>query len=191
MLAPPPAVKPRPEAKKNAAAAPFPKAAKANQPKAEAVPPAPVSGEADAPKDGAGNLPLIKRRFAAENSTPNSKVRVEDVKYVPRVMGPLEEIKYLDITNFRRLASEPAKIIEKIKDKINLLGEAGYEKKFSGIKAWRQSPVYALYLEIGNLSISENKPIDVIIEEKKIRGEEYLTGAEFEAIMDLNKDLRF
>jgi hypothetical protein len=46
-------------------------------------------------------------------------------------------------------------------------------------------------LAIGQKSISENKPIDVIIEEKKNSGEDYLTLDELKSIMDLNKELRF
>jgi len=73
----------------------------------------------------------------------------------------------------------------------NLLEEEDYAKKLEGIKLWRRSPINKLYLEIGSLSISENKPVDVIIEERKLNNQEYLTADEFNAIMDLNKSLRF
>jgi hypothetical protein len=136
-------------------------------------------------------MPLIKRRFEAENLSQSPKVKIEDVKYVPRVMGPLDEIKYMDLINFRRLDREPSKSAEKIKNKIHLLEEEDYGKKLEGIKFWRLSPINKLYLEIGRLSISENKPIDVIIEERKMAGVDYLTADEFKVIMDLNKSLRF
>jgi hypothetical protein len=51
--------------------------------------------------------------------------------------------------------------------------------------------VNRLYLSIGEKSISENKPIDVIIEEKRNKGEDYLTLDELKSVMDLNKRLRF
>lgn len=143
-----------------------------------------------APEESA-RLPLIRRRFEAENLSQSQKVKVEDVKYVPRVMGPLDEIKYMDLINFRRLSKEPAQAAEKIRSKINLLEEESYAKKLEGIKAWRSSPINKFYLEIGHLSISGNKPINVIIEERKKAGQEYLMANEFEAIMDLNKSLRF
>ena len=130
--------------------------------------------------------PLI--RLAVE---PESKVRVEDVKFVPRVMGPIDELKFLELTNWRRLDKEPVKIAEKIKEKIKLLEEESYAKRLEGIKAWRLSPVNRLYLAMGQASISNNQPVDVIIEERKKQGEEYLTSQEFEAIMDLNRELRF
>ncbi|MDO8667767.1 MAG: hypothetical protein Q7K35_01560 [bacterium] len=136
-------------------------------------------------------LPLIRRRFEAENLNQSQKVKVEDVKYIPRVMSPLDEIRYLNLINFRRLDKDPLKGIDKIKSKINLLEEEGYSKRLEGIKFWRLSPLNKLYLEIGHLSIGENKPVDVIIEERKIKNLDYLTEAEFQAVMDLNKSLRF
>jgi len=150
------------------------------------APPKPV-----APPAAAGQMPLIKRRFEAENLSQSTKARIEDVKFVPKVMGPIDEIKYLDLTAFRRLGGDPFKTAEKIKSKLALLEEESYGKRLEGIKAWRLSPIFKLYLALGGLSISANKPIDVIIEERKLAGGEYLTADEFRAIMDLNKNLRF
>jgi len=144
-----------------------------------------------APKIDSSPMPLIKRRFEAENLNQSPKVKIEDVKYVPRVMGPLDEIKYMDLINFRRLDRDPLRSAEKIKNKISLLEEEDYSKRLEGIKFWRLSPINKLYLEIGRLSISENKPVDVIIEERKMGGADYLTADEFKVIMDLNKSLRF
>lgn len=165
-------------------------AAAKNAPKAKEKTPLPPKKTSQT-ETGPSNLPLIKRRFEAENLSQNQKVKVEDVKYVPRVMGPLDELKYLDLIGFRRLEKDPFKSADKIKSKINLLAEENYGKKLEGIKLWRLSPVNKLYLEIGRFSISENKPVDVIIEERKMAGADHLTEEEFKAIMDLNKDLRF
>lgn len=137
------------------------------------------------------DLPLIKRRFAAENSNQGQKPKLEDVKYMPRVMGPLDEIKYLDLINFRRLDKDPFQAARKIKNKINLLAEESYGQRLEAIKLWRSSPLNKIYLNVGHLSISENRPVDVIIKESQDKKKETLTPEEFEAIMDLNKSLRF
>lgn len=147
--------------------------------------------ELAAPVKTAVRPPLLQRRFEAENLTPSPRVKIEDVKFVPRVMSPLDEIKYMDLLNFRRLDKEAVRAAEKIKNKISLLEEEGYDKRLEAVKLWRYSPLNKLYLQIGQASIGENKPIDVIIEEKKKRREEYLTAEEFAAVMDLNKSLRF
>jgi len=154
-----------------------------------ASPASPAGGPEVAPL--AAQMPLIKRRFEAENLSQSPKAKLQDVKYVPKVMGPLDEIKYLDLISFRRLDRDAARSADKIKSKIDLLAEENYAKKLEGVKCWRLSPLNKQYLEIGQLSIGSGKPIDVIIEEKKLRGEDCLTEEEFKVIMDLNKSLRF
>ncbi|MCK4554441.1 hypothetical protein KAU19_05810, partial [Candidatus Parcubacteria bacterium] len=85
------------------------------------------------------------------------KIKMEDVKakfiralgrdrgsgaeFRPKVMGPIDELKYMDLISFRRLDQNLVKIVEKIKEKINLLEEEDYAKRLKGIKAWRTSPV--------------------------------------------------
>ncbi|KKR32311.1 MAG: hypothetical protein UT64_C0037G0010 [Candidatus Falkowbacteria bacterium GW2011_GWF2_39_8] len=120
-----------------------------------------------------------------------TKIKIEDVKISPKIMGPIEELKYLDLVNFRRLDPEPARACQRILDKIKLLEQEQYSKRLEGIKAWRLNPVNQLYLNIGELAISENKPVDIIIEEKRSAGQDYLNSDEFEAIMNLNKQMRF
>lgn len=124
-------------------------------------------------------------------TTLDNKIKMEDVKFAPRIMSPLDELKYLNLINFRRLGLDEKKIIEKIKEKINLLEGESYAKRLGGIKAWRSSFVNKIYLDMGRDSISNNKPINVIIEERKKKNKDFLTVLEFEAISDLNKSLRF
>lgn len=118
------------------------------------------------------------------------KVKMDDIKFEPRTMGPIDELRYMNLINFRRLDKNPLRATEKIKEKINLLEEE-YSKKLEGIKAWRLSPLNKLYLEMGSLSISAGKPIGAVIEERKTAGKDFLNNQEFEAIIKLNKDLRF
>jgi 2-oxo-4-hydroxy-4-carboxy--5-ureidoimidazoline (OHCU) decarboxylase len=48
-----------------------------------------------------------------------------------------------------------------------------------------------LYLNLGQDSIVLKKPVSVVVEERKSAGLEYLTNDEFNAIMALNKELRY
>jgi len=146
--------------------------------------PAPINYEAK-------KIITAKPQFRSPNEA-SGKTRMEDVKHIsPKVMNPIDELVYLDLVNFRRLASDPEAQASKVKEKITLLQEEQYSKRADGINAWRQSPVYRLYLAIGQSSISENKPIETIIDERNNRQEDYLSFEEFNAIMDLNKELRF
>lgn len=133
--------------------------------------------------------PLLRRTPPPE--TGGRKVRMEDIRAVPRVMSPVDELKFTDLINFRRLDKDPFKAVLKIKEKISLLEEEGYAKRLEGVRAWRSSAVNRIYLKMGEASIGESKPVDVIIEERKKSGKEYLNVDEFSAVMDLNKDLRF
>ena len=128
---------------------------------------------------------------ADKRTAGNGKKRMEDVKYVPKLLGPIDELRELDLANFRRLGKDASEAAIKIRDKIKFLEEENYSQRLAGIKAWRESPVNGLYLAIGRESISENKPINVIIEARRNAGREYLSSHEFEAVMDLNKELRF
>lgn len=128
---------------------------------------------------------------ARKISEPSGKRRMDDVKKVPKVMSPIDELAYLNLVNFRRLGSTPEEATQKVKQKIELLGEERYSKRLEGIKAWRRSPVNRLYLQIGNESISQAKGIDAIIEEMTKKGENALSVDEFNAVMKLNKEIRF
>lgn len=122
---------------------------------------------------------------------PAGKVRMDDVKYVPRVMSPLDELKYMDLINFRRLDRDPQQAAKRIREKIQLLEEEQYSKKMEGIKCWRASVLYRLYLDMGQQSIMEHLTMEEVIAERKKSGKEYLTIEEVHAVMDLNKELRF
>ncbi|MFA6393902.1 MAG: hypothetical protein WCW25_03465 [Patescibacteria group bacterium] len=130
--------------------------------------------------------------FAPARSGGNGRKKMEDVKFTPKILTPVEELKYLDLSNFRRLyKNSPAEAAGKIMEKIALLEEEEYAKKTAGIKAWRQSPLTRLYLAIGSEAITERKPVVDIIAKRKADNKDFLSEEEIHAIMDLNRELRF
>jgi hypothetical protein len=124
-------------------------------------------------------------------ASPGGKKRMDDVKYKPKLTGPIEELKGLTLVDFRRLGNDPQAASRKVADKIEYLAGESYAKKTAGIKAWRQSPVNRLYLEMGQQSVGEHKKIDSIIEKRQEEGLDTLSKSEFMAIMELNKNLRY
>lgn len=129
---------------------------------------------------------------AANRSIPEyGKKRMQDIKIVPKTMSPIDELRYMDLVSFRRMGENSKIITEKIKQKISFLEEERYSRRIEGIKAWRISPVNRLYLKIGQESIGQNKPISVIIEERRAKGLDCLSQAEIEAVIDLNQSLRY
>lgn len=113
-----------------------------------------------------------------------------DVKYVPKVMGPTEYLKSLTLKEFRQLSKDPREATLRVKDKIDLLEEKSFETKTLGIQAWQASEVNATYLEILRASL-EGKPVLAVIADREEKKLVNLSKDEFDAIMELNRKLRF
>lgn len=129
---------------------------------------------------------------AARPTIPASSTRptLHDIKPVPKVMGPLEELKFLDLVNFRRLGKTPTDITTKIFMKIKLLEKEGYDKMIAGIKAWRQSPVNKMYLAAGQEALVKGISVKDLTAGRKA-STDYLSLEEIEAISSLNGKLLF
>lgn len=121
----------------------------------------------------------------------NDKNKISDVKQVPKIMGPVDELKEMNLISFRRLGETPRKCSLKIKGKVEVLEKDGYGQRLIGIKAWRKSPLNTMYIEVGNEAIARKIDVDAVIAERSGKGEDFLTKEEFRSIMDLNRELRF
>lgn len=105
--------------------------------------------------------------------------------------GPVKELQFMDLLNFRRLGSTADERAGKILDKINLLEQDSYTKKAQGVAGWRNSPIYKQYLDLGAESMVSGQEISALMEQYKSQGKETLDLEEFSAISDLNQKLRF
>lgn len=133
--------------------------------------------------------PSIKAKTVQQvrRSAPvSSRPQMQDVKYTPKVTGPVEELADLSLENFRKLGGSPVEIIKKIVEKIDILTEESYLKRDQGIKAWRRSEVAKLYLSVGQESMEKGISVEEAI---KTVGKG-LSLEEFDAIADLNEKLR-
>jgi hypothetical protein len=142
------------------------------------------------------NLPMAPGPAApSPNPSPqptaqSSKPVVSDVIATPRLTGPVEELRAITLTDFRRLSKDPNEATLKVKDKIDLLEDQGFEAKTQGIKAWQESEPNRVYLDMLRRSL-EGKPVPDIINDLESMGKTVLTKAEFDSIMALNRKLRF
>lgn len=123
--------------------------------------------------------------------TDESKPKIEDIKFEPKLTGPIEEIGSMTVEDFRRLGGDPEQTIQKIIQKIDILEEESFVKKTQAIKAWKDSPVNRLYLDIGDQSIEEKIPIVDIINQRQQNNQPYLSEEEIDAVIDLNHKLRY
>lgn len=116
---------------------------------------------------------------------------LDDVKFVRKLIGPVEELETMTIIDFRRINPDPAAAAKKIKEKIILLEKELYSKRAEGIIAWHKSEVSRFYRLLGQASMAEGRSIEEIIAERQQAGKPTLTIGEFNAIMELNRELRY
>lgn len=121
----------------------------------------------------------------------DGRPRVDDITFVRKLAGPIEELQNLSVEEFRRLSSDPQEAAIKLRDKIDLLEEQGIGKKLAGIKAWHTSPVNRLYLDLSKEALLSSKPIEGVCRLRRERGGASFSHEELLAIVSLNKDLRF
>ncbi len=124
-------------------------------------------------------------------AAPMAKPSLVDVKAPPRVVGPLEELKTLSLVDFRRLDPSSVRALEKIRTKIDLIGETSVARRLEAVRAWQASPIYGAYLRIGRSSIEQGKTVAQVAAEFEAAGTAALTADEFNAVIDFNVKLRF
>jgi len=124
--------------------------------------------------------------------TPPS-TKMQDVRppTPARLTGPIEELKNLTLTDFRRLSSDPTEACGKLEGKLDLLEEQGYAKRIEGIKAWQESEVNRLYMQILQASFGAGTPISAVISARTAANTPTLTEREVDAIMEFNRKLKF
>ncbi|MFZ5365221.1 MAG: hypothetical protein ACOZBH_03430 [Patescibacteria group bacterium] len=133
--------------------------------------------------------PLIGRKKLS--GLDETKPVISDITLGPGLTGPVEELGGMDLINIRRLGSNREEIVSEIMERINLLAEQSLEQKIRGIKAWQQSPVYRMYVDLGFESISNNIPVEKLIEQKIAEGKKVLNREEFQAMVEINGRMQF
>jgi len=129
--------------------------------------------------------PMFRRPLKKVNSA------FSDIRYEPKLVGPAEELGMLSLENFRRLGKDTNERLRKIMNKFDLLSKESLTKRAAGIKAWRQSPLYKMYMAIGRASLESELTAEQVIAEYLADGTPVINFEEFNALSDLNKELRF
>jgi hypothetical protein len=122
---------------------------------------------------------------------PDDRPRLDDIKYVPKLVGPVEELKEMTLVDFKRLDKDPGVAVAKIQEKIRLLEKDSITKKIAGIKAWQESEISKLYLEISRESLGKGVPVGQVIALLISAGKPTLTETEYKAVMQLSRSLRY
>ena len=114
---------------------------------------------------------------------------VGDVAFKQQLYSPVDELKTMDIVNFRRLGGNIKEVIIAIEEKIENLREESWGQGMIATKAWKESPVLGLYRDMGVQSMISGKTINEVIVDRQIKNELVLTQSEFEGVLDFNKKL--
>lgn len=108
-----------------------------------------------------------------------------------RLVGPVDELRQMDLATFRTLGATPADQANAVVAKVAALGRDSLTRHAEGLAAWRESPVYTTYRTIGLQSIQAGQPVAQVVAELFRDGKPTLTEAEFNAVADANRRLRF
>lgn len=118
------------------------------------------------------------------------KPAIADIKIDNKSVGPIDELSLINLATFRRISADPATASQRIIAIVRALGKQSLARKMAGITAWRKCPLYRQYLSIGQLSMETGKYIPEVIKDLMAKGTDVMTLLEFEAISDINKQIR-
>jgi len=158
-------------------------------------PPAIREDVAPAPKPVAKHVPTMSKppisRPVAKDIKAASleKPHIEGLKLNRRLIGPKEELEYMDLENFRKLGRDEPEILSTLLEKFEVLKEQSLVQMVQGKQGWKKSPVYRLYLQMTYQAIQEGKAIATVIELRQKVNQESLTLSEYEMVGELNRKL--
>lgn len=130
-------------------------------------------------KDLKMKLPPRPSSLPAQEFAPSLK------SFKGALVSPVDELRY-SLVNFRRLDDKPKDRIKKVVDKVELLSDESFTNKLLGIRAWRNSEVFKIYINIGEEGLYNNKTIDDILEERQKANLPTLTKEEFSVVTRIN-----
>lgn len=122
---------------------------------------------------------------------PSYREMVTDVRAPSRVMGPVEVLGNLSLDDFRRLGDSAGARIGKIAEEMDALTRDSFAQRAAGIAAFRQSPTFKAYLQLGQMAMERKEEVAEIIDLLKVQHTPTLTPEEFEAIGALMRQFRY
>ncbi len=123
---------------------------------------------------------LVKKESAAfepsiESLMPNkgqpARTIVRDISTAkPTHLGPVEELRYITLTDFRRLSTNPEEAAARLRQKFFNLKDESYILYMNGLTAWRQSPLFTDYTNAAISALnSKIKMTDESMDKEKIQ----------------------
>lgn len=125
--------------------------------------------------------------------TPAAPVQKKsaDIRPGMKLIGPVDELRTMSLVDFRRLSNDVTVRIQKIRSRIEVIAEDGPHEKIRAIQAFEQSDPVRLYREILKRSLIEQKSTEVLCEEYKKQGKEFLDLDEIAALRQFLTQIRY
>jgi hypothetical protein len=114
-----------------------------------------------------------------------------DIRPGMKLIGPVDELRTMSLVDFRRLSNDVSVRIQKIRSRIEVIAEDGPHEKIRAIQAFEQSDPVRLYREILKRSLIEQKSTEVLCEEYKKQGKEFLDLDEITALRQFLTQIRY
>ncbi len=140
--------------------------------------PAPLSrGEGE----GASVLPAQSFKLSSQ---PASKPILHDVVAKPMEMTPVDEVRYFNLVDFRRLAADPAEAARRLRQKFSNLKDESIVLYLQGLAAWRNSPLYLEYLDVVLSALNSDQKLPVPRDRKMLQWGELTAIVAMEQTME-------
>lgn len=147
---------------------------------------------------------LVLKKEEKGEEKRNSHLVADVIKPPPPPREEKEEIPQgIDITAFSNLSElgkirredfanrNPNLLVRALIAKVNHLIGKNELKRFKAGEAWRDSPIYKLYIGIGQESITKNQTVNEIAKLRMAQDKPYLTEEEFNAIADISREFQY
>lgn len=125
------------------------------------------------------------------SSTHRETPTMTDVRTPTLLVGPIEELRRMTVQDFQRLSADPNERVRKILDKIHLLEQESFARRFDAIRALRESELLTVYATIVGEALKMGAPVAKIIADRTGAHLPVLTAEELDAILTMNRRLRF
>lgn len=129
---------------------------------------------------------LKKNEPAPAPATPKHS----DIRAPQRLLGPIDELAFMTLIDWRRLSPDPAVRIQKIRSKIEVIGEDGGMEKIRAVQAFQQSEPAKIYREILRESLQKHENTETLIAEREGAHIPTLDTVEFEVVKAFLAEIR-
>lgn len=142
-----------------------------------------------APRARKTNTTLSSESMAAPR-VASGKKPIVDVRYQRRLVGPVEELKRMNLADFRRLPGEASEVLESIREDINGMAQRDPGLRIQAVEAWRSSPLVQTYRKLMSSALRKGVSMpDILADAHENPGK--MTIEELNAIRSFNSSLRY